>query len=141
MDKKLVKALSQTKDTDTRQQLLQAEAVKQLLEYCMQQPGADIQIIINHDSGQKAVAKLYDHAALVSGLWEAISYFQSEMSTEYTKQEVSDLYMVDCLKSAISYCKQQFEESEVDWLPSVNFIGQQDEAIKFEMLTDFLNNL
>lgn len=50
-------------------------------------------------------------------------------------------YCVDCLKAAVAYCKAQYEESEVDWLPTVNFIGQQDEAIKFDLLVDFLEQL
>lgn len=56
----------------------QAEAVKQLLEVCMMQPGAKVQITVSHDNGLVATANLYDHAALVNGLYDALNYYQSE---------------------------------------------------------------
>lgn len=56
----------------------QAEAVKQLLELCAQQAGAEVQITVRHDNGLVATANLYDHAALVQGLWDALDYYQSE---------------------------------------------------------------
>lgn len=56
----------------------QAEAIKQLLEYCTVNQGAKITITVTHDNGLEATANLYDHAALVQGLWEALDYFQSE---------------------------------------------------------------
>lgn len=58
---------------------LQAEAVKQLLYYCIEHPGASIEINISLDSGQKTTANLFDHAALVQGLIDALDYFQSEL--------------------------------------------------------------
>ena len=50
-------------------------------------------------------------------------------------------YIIDCLKSAVSYCKSQYIEGSVDWLPTVNFIGLQDEADKFKLLEAYLSKL
>ena len=47
-------------------------------------------------------------------------------------------YIIDCLKSAVSYCKQQFEDSGIDWLPTVSFVGLQNEADKFVLLDLYL---
>jgi hypothetical protein len=57
----------------------QTEEVKQLLESCMDVGGADITITVKRDDGRTATAELYDHAALVQGLWDALDYFQSEL--------------------------------------------------------------
>lgn len=64
--------------TEGKSRMHQAEAVKQLLELCAVQPGAKIQIIVTHKNGLVATANLYDHAALVQGLWDALDYYQSE---------------------------------------------------------------
>ena len=50
-------------------------------------------------------------------------------------------FLMECLKSAVSYCKEQYETSGVDWLPSVNFINLQDEAAKFYLLEDYLRKI
>lgn len=51
-------------------------------------------------------------------------------------------YLVDCLKSAVAYCKSQFEESDIDWLPSVNFLDNTlQEADKFDMLKQYIDSL
>lgn len=50
-------------------------------------------------------------------------------------------YIIDCLKSAISYCKSQFADSGVDWLPTVDFVGLAEEADKFKLLEMFVNTL
>lgn len=49
-------------------------------------------------------------------------------------------YIIDCLKSAIAYCENQYKESEVDWLPTINFVGSsdKDEADKFELCYNWL---
>lgn len=59
--------------------IAQAEAVKQLLDYCAILPGAKITITVEHDHGQRATAELYDLAALVQELWRTLDYFISEM--------------------------------------------------------------
>lgn len=69
----------QTSDVETARQVSEAEFVKQLLTYCSFRPGADITIQVKHSDGHCAVAHLYDHAALVQSLYEALEYFQSEM--------------------------------------------------------------
>jgi hypothetical protein len=79
MDKTITeKAHKLLPDTDGKH-LLQAELLKQILEYCSIAPGADITITVTHAHGQKVTADLYDHAALVQGLIEALEYFQSEI--------------------------------------------------------------
>lgn len=51
-------------------------------------------------------------------------------------------YAIDCLKSAIAYCKQQYLDSGIDWLPSTNFVDSTlDEAAKFDIAEQFLNDL
>lgn len=50
-------------------------------------------------------------------------------------------YIIDCLKSAVSYCKAQYEDSEIDWLPTVDCIGLEKEADKFELLYAWLQTL
>ena len=50
-------------------------------------------------------------------------------------------YMLECLRAAVSYCKSQYESSEIDWLPTVNFINLQDEVAKFTLLEDYLRML
>lgn len=49
-------------------------------------------------------------------------------------------YIIDCLKSAIAYCKNQYEDSAVDWLPTINLVGSgnMDEAEKFKLCSDWL---
>lgn len=58
----------------------QAESIKQLLVLCANEGEADITISVYHSSGKTATAKLYDQAALVQSLYEALEYFQSEIS-------------------------------------------------------------
>ena len=47
-------------------------------------------------------------------------------------------FCMKCLRAAISYCKSQYESSGIDWLPSTNFIGLDDEASKFVLLEHYL---
>ena len=70
---------SSKQSEDVKRMLFQAEAVKQLLVYCVYQPGAKITISIDHDQGHKATAELYDLAALAQSLYESLEYFQSEL--------------------------------------------------------------
>lgn len=65
---------------DDSRMVAEAEMVKQLLNFCSIMPGAKITISVEHDSGQKATAALYDHAALVQSLHDTLAYFQSEMA-------------------------------------------------------------
>lgn len=66
-------------DDETAKLIGQAEAIKQVLQYCSVLPGADITITVKHHHGYTATAELYDHAALVQGLYAAVEYFQSEI--------------------------------------------------------------
>jgi hypothetical protein len=51
-------------------------------------------------------------------------------------------YLVTCIRSAISYCKSQFEQSDIDWLPSIDFVDPTlTEADKFKILSDFATSL
>lgn len=79
MDANILDEANKLLPDESGKQILQAEMVKQLLSYCTVAPGANITITISHDHGQIATAQLYDHAALVQGLIEALEYFQSEV--------------------------------------------------------------
>lgn len=59
--------------------IVDAEAVKQLLYYCCAQPGATITVSVKHDNGNYASAELYDLAAFVCSLLEALECFQEEL--------------------------------------------------------------
>lgn len=59
--------------------IAEAELVKHMLNFCYAQHGATITITIEHANGHKATAKLYDHAALIQGLYDALVAFQSEL--------------------------------------------------------------
>lgn len=57
----------------------EAERLKRVLTDCMVSPG-DTSIKITVERANKtATASLYDHAALVQGLYDALDYFQSEL--------------------------------------------------------------
>lgn len=57
----------------------EAEAIKKILNDCMADPGdTSIKITICRD-GKEVTADLYDHAALVTSLYETLDYFQSEL--------------------------------------------------------------
>lgn len=79
MNKEILKLINQHYDTEEGRMIAQTEMVKQLLEYCSVQPGAKIQIKVEHHDGQVAIANLYDLAALVQSLYDALEYFQSEL--------------------------------------------------------------
>jgi hypothetical protein len=51
------------------------------------------------------------------------------------------IFMLECLKTAVSYCKTQYLDSDIDWLPSAACLGLTDEADKFDLLEDFIDNL
>lgn len=53
--------------------------VKNMLLFCMNKQGAKITITVEHDCGNKITANLYDHAALVQGLFDALEYLETEM--------------------------------------------------------------
>jgi hypothetical protein len=50
-------------------------------------------------------------------------------------------FILDCLKAAVEYCQEQFESSDIDWLPAASTINLQDEADKFVLLKAFLQTL
>ena len=80
MENKILEAANSASiSTDTRDLLLQSEAVKQLLNYCAVAVGAEIIITVKHPHGQVATAQLYDHAALVDSLYNALDDFQQEI--------------------------------------------------------------
>ena len=74
----LTKAIESYGD-DTVRLVAETELVRQMLEFCSVQPGADIIIQVKHSAGHCATARLYDHAALVQSLYECLEYFQSEL--------------------------------------------------------------
>lgn len=58
---------------------LEAEKIKKVLNDCMENPGdTTIKIVVERD-GKTTTADLYDHAALVTSLYESLEYFQSEL--------------------------------------------------------------
>lgn len=79
MNKTIIDRINQKPETDTSKLLAQTEAVRQLLEYCMVRPAADIKIVINHDDGHTATLDAFDHAALVQGLHQLMEDFQDEL--------------------------------------------------------------
>lgn len=54
-----------------------------------------------------------------------------------------DEYVIECLYSAVAYCKQQYKDSAIDWLPSITRVGltPNDESQKYELMVDFLSHL
>lgn len=51
-------------------------------------------------------------------------------------------YAIDCLKACVAYCKQQFNDSGIDWLPSIDFVDSSlEESTKFKIVEDFINKL
>jgi hypothetical protein len=54
-----------------------------------------------------------------------------------------DEYVIECLFSAVAYCKQQYHDSGIDWLPSITKVGltPNDESQKYELMIDFLCHL
>lgn len=53
--------------------------VKNMLLFCMSKQGAKITITVDHDCGNKVTANLYDHAALVQGLYDTLEYLETEL--------------------------------------------------------------
>lgn len=79
MNKDFMKVNYRGMDDSDKAMYTQAEIVKQLLQLCSIQPGATITITVHHNHGHKAIAELYDHAALVQSLHDTLEYFQSEL--------------------------------------------------------------
>ena len=50
-------------------------------------------------------------------------------------------FIIDCLKVAVEYCQEQFESSDIDWLPAAGIINLQSEQDKFILLKAFLQTL
>ena len=57
----------------------QTKRLQSLLNHCCIDPGADIYITVKHSNGRSVGVKLYDHAALVQELYNALDYFLSEL--------------------------------------------------------------
>ena len=55
--------------------------------------------------------------------------------------DTEHIFILDCLKAAVEYCQEQFESSDIDWLPAASTINLQDEADKFVLLKAFLQTL
>ena len=51
------------------------------------------------------------------------------------------VFIIDCLKAAVEYCQEQFESSDIDWLPGADIINLHDEQDKFILLKAFLQTL
>jgi hypothetical protein len=79
MTKNYWKEAFEVQDETLGNLIAQAEIVKQLLSYCSCKPGATITITVAHDDGQVAIANLYDHAAFVQSLYDALEGFQNEL--------------------------------------------------------------
>ena len=58
-----------------------------------------------------------------------------------SKNQVERTFIIDCLKAAVEYCQEQFESSDIDWLPDADIINLQDEQDKFILLKAFLQTL
>lgn len=57
----------------------EAEKIKKVLNDCMDAPGDTTIKIVVERAGKTTTADLYDHAALVTSLYESLEYFQSEL--------------------------------------------------------------
>ena len=55
--------------------------------------------------------------------------------------DVTHTFILDCLKAAVEYGQEQFESSDIDWLPAASTVNLQDEADKFALLNAFLQTL
>ena len=58
-----------------------------------------------------------------------------------TMNTTEHTFIIDCLKAAVDYCQEQFESSDIDWLPEASTINLQDEHDKFVLLKAFLQTL
>ena len=57
-------------------------------------------------------------------------------------EEKTKQFAINCLKSAVAYCKQQYLDSGIDWLPSINFLSNNlDEVVKFDIAQEFIDSL
>lgn len=79
MQNTYLKQAWEANDPNITRWLVDTELVKNLLDACAITPGATITITVRHDNGHVATAELYDHAALVQSLYDALEYFQSEL--------------------------------------------------------------
>lgn len=53
-----------------------------------------------------------------------------------------NLFAIDCLKAAMDYCKQQYEESDISRMPETPlYVAEMNEADKFELCDDYLYKL
>lgn len=55
--------------------------------------------------------------------------------------DVTHTFILDCLKAAVEYGQEQFESSDIDWLPEAGIINLQNEQDKFILLKAFLQTL
>lgn len=73
--------LNETLRLSDEERLLRLEIalVKDMLLFCMDKQGAKITITVDHHCGNRVTANLYDHAALVQSLYDALDYLESEL--------------------------------------------------------------
>ena len=64
-----------------------------------------------------------------------------ELLADMDLGDATHTFILDCLKAAVDYCQEQFESSDIDWLPAACTINLQDEADKFVLLKAFLQTL
>ena len=58
------------------------------------------------------------------------------------KNDKTTQYAIDCLKACVAYCKQQFNDSGIDWLPTVDFVDNTlEESAKFDIVESFIADL
>ena len=55
--------------------------------------------------------------------------------------DVTHTFILDCLRAAVEYSQEQFESSDIDWLPEASTINLQNEQDKFVLLQAFLQTL
>ena len=62
--------------------------------------------------------------------------------TYCVQDDIKALYAINCLKSSLAYSKQQFLDSGIDWLPSINFVNNKlSEAAKFDIAEEYIDSL
>ena len=65
-----------------------------------------------------------------------LSHLMTDIDEAYAAAKRHSI--INCLKAAVEYCKEQYEVSYVDRLPPLDGV---DELTRYKELEDFLNNL
>lgn len=50
-------------------------------------------------------------------------------------------FVIECLEEAISYCRCQYLNSEIDWMPPASDVGLCTEHEKYDLVLDFISSL